>query len=885
MDQGQTFINFLVLKNISNREITISDLAPTEKYPGLLLSTQSTYTLLKGEKKRFPIKFLANIDFMKMESPEITYQLSYAVNGEIKNPMASFTVHRKEEKQIALYSFSHENYIDPSQMESTVSLFVENRGYSQRSLKLTFQSTPAGLEIKPKEMTLSLAGQEKKMVELSVSVRHQGDFYPDYNINVRAIDLLDNENVGNTYLKLIVLSNNRQIMRSPGLEMGKNYAEIAYNEQSSGFNYLQLKGNTDFSIGKNTQGRFNLASDYYFSENQYNLYDTWVEVERKNTLLRLGNIYANEYDYSVSGRGGLLNTNIGENKRIEVFALDNNYNLYGTYFPESEGSKIAGTKYSFGTPNGFSGKLSYIFDHNPRMQINSQVANFASSFVLNSLHTFRVEGGVSNEKGLINKDENTGASAGLNYETRFGKWELQSLNNIASKSYAGLNRGSYNFNQNIGYKLSQTSRLFLQYQNSQVQPEYLSLQQTGDFGGEEHYPYYYYSGESIKIGTQFSIANWSFTVSPKIEKQESINNSFVNELISYGFRGQIGTSFNGHNIDLSSEYSYSKTPDLPWFQSLRAILSYRYRGISINGTAQYNPNNVIDLNNFILGNEDFFNYNIYAAYNFQTLNNTFSGSIAVGINYSELYNNTNKTLNGNLEYKFSPSWAATGYGNYSEYKSTLNYGFKGDNYQFRVGIKKYFTRATAPGNHKVSLQLFHDKNTNGIFDPDESPLANEPVKLNDYVAITDKNGKVHFQNVPSGSYLLKINEIAGLRMLADPNIVMDGNKTLKIGLVKKNKVTGKLVEIKQAYDKLDTYVRGVVVYAKDQEGTVISTVVNQNNEFEFFLGNGTYHIYIENNKYEYADPSQKITLENADYHATLIFEYRKKDTEIKVKKF
>ncbi|WP_245574854.1 SdrD B-like domain-containing protein [Aequorivita capsosiphonis] len=885
VEQGQSFINFLVLKNLSESEIIVENIAPQEKYPGLLLSSQSTYTLAKDEKKRLPIKFLVNTDFMKMKSQEISYQLSYLIQGEKKSLEASFFVDRNEEKHIALYSFSRETYINPAQAESTISLFVENRGYSQRSIKLTFQTVPDGLEVKPKEITLSLEGQEKRLVEFRVSLRHQGDFYPDYNISVRATDLINNEQVGNTNLKLIILSNNRQVMRGPGLEMGKNFVEVGYNEQSSGFNYLQLKGNTEFLIGKDMQGRFNLATDYYFSENQYNLYDTWFELERKNSLLRLGNVYANDYDYSVSGRGGLIKTKIGENKAVEVFALDNNYNLYGTYFPENKGSKIAGAKFSFGETNEFNGKLSYIFDHNPRLETDTQVANFVSSFVGGAIHNFRVEAGASHEKGSVNDDQNTGISAGLNYETRFGKWEFQSLNDIASKSYAGLNRGSFNFNQNIGYKISKFGRLFLQYQNSQVQPEYLSLQQTGDYGGQDYYPYYFYSTQSLKTGTQFSLAKWSFTLSPQIERQKSINTSFAQELLSYRFRTNIGTSFNGHGLDISAEYSYSRPSNLLWFHSLKTTLSYRYLGFSLNASAQINPNDVIDLNYYNMEAKNFFNYNAYASYNFQTINNILTGAISAGINYSELYSNTNKTLNGNIEYKFSQSWAATGYGNYSEYNSTMNFGFSGSNYQFKVGIKKYFIKATAAGNHKVSLQLYHDKNFNGVYDSDEVVIADETVKLNDFVAITDKNGKVRFSNVPDGTYTIKINETAGLRMITDASIIVNQNKTLKIGLVKKNMVIGKLVEIKQAYDKLDTYVRGVVIYAKDNEGTISSTVVDQNNEFEFFLGNGTYDIYIENSKYEYINPSQKIVVESADYARPLIFKYRKKDTEIKVKKF
>ena len=883
--QGQSFINFIVLKNNSDTEIIIENISPQQKYPGLLLSPQSSYTLSKGEKKRLPIKFLVNTDFMKMKSQTITYQLSYLAEGKSTNLEASFSIDRNEERQIALYSFSRENYIDPSQTETTLSLFVENRGFSQRSIKLTFQGIPDGLEIRPKEIILSLEGQEKRLVEFKVFLRHQGSFYPDYNINVKATDLIDDENVGNTYLKLIILSNNRQLMRGPGAEMGKNFVEVGYNEQSNGFNYLQLKGNSTFLLGKETHATFNLATDYYLSESQYNLYDTWFEVERRNTLYRIGNIYANEYDYSVSGRGALVSTKLGEKRTVEVFGLDNNYNLYGTYFAEDEGSKLAGAKYSFEDLQGLSGKVSYVFDHNPRLDTDSQVASFVSSFALDSIHNFRVQTGVSHERGIVNRDQYTGISAGFNYQTKLGQWEFQSINDIASKNYAGLNRGSLSFNQNIGYKVTQHARLFLQYQNSQVQPEYLSFQEEVSTNILSYYPYYFYSTQSLKTGTQFSLSNWSFTFSPQIEKQKSTNNSFANELLSYRFRTSIGTFFSDHSINLTAEYSYSNPSNNMWFHSLTTNLSYRYGGFSLNGSAKYNPDSIMDLNNFTTENKDFFNYSIYASYNFNTINNTLTGAIAAGTNFSQLYSNTNKSVNGNLEYKFSRSWSATGYGNYSQYNSTINSGFKGSNYQIRVGIKKYFIKATAEGNHKLNLQLFHDKNFNGIFDSDEITMANETVKLDDFVAITDKNGKVRFSNVPKGSYTLKINETAGLRMVTDPNIIVDSNRTLKIALVKKNKVIGKLVEIKQPYDKLNTTVRGVIVYAKDREGNVISTVVDQNDTFELFLGNGAYDIYIENNKYEYINASQKVILENEIHPKPLTFEYKKKDTEIKVKKF
>src|SRR5690606_25606306 len=123
-------------------------------------------------------------------------------------------------------------------------------------------------------------------------------------------------------------------------------------------------------------------------------------------------------------------------------------------------------------------------------------------------------------------------------------------------------------------------------------------------------------------------------------------------------------------------------------------------------------------------------------------------------------------------------------------------------YQFRVGIKNNFTSATALGNHKVAFQLFEDKNFNGLLDTGEQVLGNEIVKLDNFVAMTDKNGKVVFQNVPDGIYTMKVNESAGARLMTDPVIMVYKNINRKVGLVKNIKVSGKLKEIKQAYDVL-----------------------------------------------------------------------------------
>lgn len=886
VNPGSTFNNVLFIKNNTNQELNISSLIAEENYPGLLLPPKNPSTIPAGTQQKLFVKFIASTEFMKMKSDVINFILSYYdKNGIEQSTKAIFFRKRNDTEEVLVYPFSRENYIDPSTSDSKLSVFVENTGYASRSIRLEFEPNSGGIMLTPKQLTVNLEGKEKQLVELKLSIRQQNSYSPDYNIQIKAVDLISNKGISVSKIKFNVLSNNTQIMQNPYFTTDKNFMEMAYNQMGNGIDYMQFKGNSKLELYKDTYATFNTATDYYLNQDAFSMYDTYLDVERKGSSVRLGNIYGNEYDYSISGRGIKAIGDLGSNKKIEVLALDNNYNLYSNYISQSESSKTIAAKYSFGSYNSYNGKVSYLYDNDPLMAINSHVAHYTSAFKLNKRHNFRVEAGISHEKGTITKEENVGANTSVNYDYRSSNWDISSLNTFATKHYAGMNRGSFNLYQNLGYRLPDNKRLFLQYQNSQSQPGYLQNQRH-DGNTPFFNPYSFYSTHALKTGFQFSKRNWNVLLSPEIEKQKN-NSSTINEgLLSYRFRTTVGTSIKAHNIDLSVEYSYSEASETAYtFSSVKSMLTYRYKGFSLNGTAQFNPYNINDMNYYSAENKDFINYNLYSSYSFTALEKTLTGNLSAGLNYSELYKNMNKNINANLEYKITPSWASTAYANYSSYESLIKNSFKGDNYQFRIGIKKYFNNLDSGKYHRVNLQFYHDQNLNGIFDKEESVIPNQIIKLDNYVAKTDKNGKVSFRNVPEGSYKLRVNESTGLRLMDDSSILVSRNYNSQIALGKNNKVKGKLIEIKQTYDLQGSDIRGIVIYAEDEDGEKTYTAVDPNDEFEFFLKNGSYRIFIENERYEYVKPSQTIELNNADYLETLIFEYMKKDRQIKVKKF
>lgn len=280
VEKGSTFTNFLVIENKSPEEITIQNILPQEQYPGLLFYPKNDFTLGAGQSKNLPVKLIANVDFMKLKSNEIKFQVSYTSSTVTRTESASFSVDKDENKNIAIYTASYENFINPAAPDSSILLVVENQGYSKRSVKIDLQSIPDGLEMMPKQQTVSLEGLEKQTVEIKIAVRRQNTLFPEFNINAIATDLLTNEIVGSNTLHIVILSSNRQIARGNEAMSGSNFAEMSYNANSSGFNFLQLRGNTAFRVTENLKSRFNIGTDYYLEDGRYNIYDTcwnWKE--------------------------------------------------------------------------------------------------------------------------------------------------------------------------------------------------------------------------------------------------------------------------------------------------------------------------------------------------------------------------------------------------------------------------------------------------------------------------------------------------------------------------------------------------------------------------------------------------------------------------------
>lgn len=885
VSRNATFSNVLVLHNTAADTLSVTAVTPVLDYAGALLNPKAPVKLAPGNTARLPIKMLANTAFLKQNVRDLTYSIQYTSSTGPQQATASFSLQKEEFRDIILMPLQREIYADPAQPHTIISFVVDNRGFADRSLEISIKTEPEALVLSAPRQTLTLGPLEQKRIELTVNTPRQTLRYPEYRISITARDQGGDEQVGYTEIMYTVLTANRQltpVFNSMSLE---NFAELNYTGYSGGYDMLNLRANKALTLAGDWKGRLNINTDYYPTSSLYSVYDTWAEATRGRTALRVGNIQGTDYDYAVTGRGARAAAGIGSHSEIEALALENEYSLFGSYFSGSRNARMAGVKFSYGRTRPTAGKISYLYEDNLRLATESHQAHWTDRWALHKDHLLQLAAGVSSEEGKIRGDHHYGAVGTVNYEGKAGSWAFSSFNTVATSAYTGLTRGTLMLNERVSRQLSGGSTVFLNYEQNRSAPKYLGFQQVSDLVAEPLlYPRYYYSTRSATLGWQVGWHRWNFMWAPRVEQQRSENNTFVRELLAYRLQSSASTVFGAHNINLSAEYSYARHGGTDWFSSLRATASYRYRELSVTGTVQHNPLYVTELPADGQPIEQFTNYNVYASYALRKTDFPLVVNLSAGFNYSQLYNNINTVLNAQLEYKTKSNWAATAFVNYGDFRTLITSGYRGSNYQFRLGIKKYFNTATEQGNYKVALQLFEDRNSNGLVDDGEPPVAEQLVRLDKYIARTDRQGKVSFLNVPSGTYTLRITDKEGAPS-TEFTLNVTSNIRKKLGTVQKIRIAGRMQELRQEYDKVLTSAVGTNVYARDTAGKVYTTVVDQQDRFEFLLAPGTYEIYIQSDQFTYENPSQTVRLDPEKEPAELVFRYRKKDTEVRVKRF
>lgn len=136
-------------------------------------------------------------------------------------------------------------------------------------------------------------------------------------------------------------------------------------------------------------------------------------------------------------------------------------------------------------------------------------------------------------------------------------------------------------------------------------------------------------------------------------------------------------------------------------------------------------------------------------------------------------------------------------------------------------------------------------------DPGDGSLTGSFTPLSTFEAITDRDGRALFTNIPPGSYLLTLVPVAqsGSRFESRTyEVMVSDDRTLYLSIDRGARVAGSIIIERDQYTLAEYFpVSNIRITATDREGQTFSTLTNNNGQYSLFLQKGSYTISVNEN--------------------------------------
>ena len=192
---------------------------------------------------------------------------------------------------------------------------------------------------------------------------------------------------------------------------------------------------------------------------------------------------------------------------------------------------------------------------------------------------------------------------------------------------------------------------------------------------------------------------------------------------------------------------------------------------------------------------------------------------------------------------------------------------------------------------RVIAQVYYDNNANNRFDEGDEPAEDYLISLNRKVFIADKNGKIHYSNVPFGEIAIKPFKERNW-FFNEKKVEIDGYRTrINIPLKQSGTLQGSIRYVEGEFSmSTNKRYEGIRFAITNHDGSVTRTVISDSNgDIITFLPNGLYSIQLnkntlpqntdcENSEQVFQIEAGKITNHN-------VFEIKIQERQINIKQF
>lgn len=728
-----------------------------------------------------------------------------------------------------------------------IKAYVENKGNRTQPVSVVFIIPGASGNKIFTEKKISVFPSEKQLIEFSFFPSIELLNQQQFQVNIFASHGNDKQIFGNTSVMVWNMASEQIYQNSYSHDSdfynsySPNSLSVSYRQMGSDNYTVQTKGSGSFDL---PVGYVDFQGNLYRANNSDNLYMTNSSMSYRflRHEVTLGNVQEN-MEVSMYGRGAkAFVSNSDNSKRFTAGFIDNEFNLLS-----SSGllSKSYGAYLSFqsGLKNIYKGLNSTIlYQYNSYDRMRNYMSSNEGRFALSPDWIFTLKGhGVMSYIESI-KDNKFSGAAELLYRGKIKDMAISGNIYWSSPYFAGNRKGFTSVSQTLEKTLKSKNILRANLSYFKIEPKSYS------------YNIRSYS-QNLKADLGFSLLRKgrfrpSFSYQLQTERTNSYN-SFFDETKDiyrgvYSHRLIEQLTWNSKNLKhlvmLTLENGLVKYPELEKFDfQMKVNSTYLYKWLSVNAVYQ---RGAYFLSEYALSKDRGKKYERFI-FSTSASKDLWKGKVAINIGQNIMYD----YISG-----FTPSFYSNVIYNpskkYSLYLNSSYYQYKVSNasnkvFNFEVGFTINFSgrRPSSGKKSKLIASAFYDRNSNNIFDEEDTPATDYHITVDKRPFSTDEEGQIVYKNIPFGEYhFMPISQNGWF--YSGSTINVDKYKTnVSIPLQQTGTIIGHIELVFDKKKSLDSKmnVSGIRIHIKGTKNAIDQDVITDNDgKITQFLPPGEY---------------------------------------------
>lgn len=564
------------------------------------------------------------------------------------------------------------------------------------------------------------------------------------------------------------------------------------------------------------------------------MHNSWVQFRHNNTQVTAGS-QNGFHELNLQGRGlAITQADTGEKVVASLWLVDQNPNLIASLNGTDKTERIASAQLSIrGNKGGqtlFNGSWFRRYQNPGHGQLvfgEWQAAN-------RSRHFFSLRLGLSREQLVVTDTALHGLGSHLEWKHNGKKTQWYGMAQLATPAYAGQMRGQRQLTLQAVHAISLQQSLSLQLRAYQLQtiPKLVKVYGSSQF----------LLVQSADIDYTYQKNEWAWHMRsyllqqqqtmPLLLKQTKLSSLSMRS--SVGLSGKIGGLFFNSLLDGGLQRPIVEDGKQKSFLAWKSNTAVNWHSISIQASTQHGAYYLTELLE-----------QVQTGRFFKSI--MFNSSYAFNLGKKGSLQGTLLAARNSMQQGWFQSAVLQGLWRPKEKTlATAMLMYQGGvGLQGSIGLQQTFSIRKRPSNStRLFMQIFADRNANGIKDAHEVFVPGQIVQVDDVLLITNGEGELKLNYITRGQHVIRVlSKGSASKAMVTRTVDISGKEIMLIGIPPVHIVQGKVLANKDRFTGIAEHVGGVKLMVAGADGEQVA-FSREDGHFSFEAPAGEYRVFL-----------------------------------------